>query len=387
MTKPKHTRPENSRDSRIVSIICGAIFAVFCVLYLHLLQPDLIGLEQHRASSGQTVYNPLVGTIILSTLLTLTGFLLHYLIRLPLKVSALSWMPSCYLLLILTCTHFDDIPSDAGKTPVAALCIIPVVYFISLILSRIYPYAQTEKLPLGSYLRTNLLILSLLFFVTGRFANTNHLFHYEMKVARLAGSGFYDDALQVGSHYAKTTRNLTSQRAYALSQKGELGEGLFSYPMQGSQYLLPIVQDRVFSRSNRQVFRSLGYIPNTDGDFPTTRFLEMANRRDTLSSRPLHDYLLCAYLLDRNLPAFNSLLKQTYMQSEERLPRYFREALLLSAQAHEDIRADSTTWTTQDAERFDDFLGGLQELGEDSLDAVASSCLFGDTYWHYYFFE
>ena len=226
-----------------------------------------------------------------------------------------------------------------------------------------------------------------MFFVTGRFANTNHLFHYEMKVARLVGSGFYDDALQVGSHYAKTTRNLTSQRAYALSQKGELGEGLFSYPMQGSQYLLPIVQDRVFSHNNRQVFRSLGYIPNTDGDFPTTRFLEMANRRDTLSSRTLHDYLLCAYLLDRNLPAFNSLLKLTYMQSEERLPRYYREALLLSAQAHEDLRADSTTWTTQDAERFDDFLGVLQEVGEDSLDAVASSCLFGDTYWHYYFFE
>ena len=157
--------------------------------------------------------------------------------------------------------------------------------------------------------------------------------------------------------------------------------------MQGSQYLLPIVQDRVFSRNNRQVFRSLGYIPNTDGDFPTTRFLEMANRRDTLSSRTLHDYLLCAYLLDRNLPAFNSLLKQTYMQSEERLPRYYREALLLSAQAHEDLLADSTTWTTQDAERFDDFLGVLQEVGEDSLDAVASSCLFGDTYWHYYFFE
>ena len=77
MTKPKHTRPENNRDSQVISIICGVIFAVFCVLYLHLLQPDLIGLEQHRASSGQTVYNPLVGTIILSTLLTLTGFLLH----------------------------------------------------------------------------------------------------------------------------------------------------------------------------------------------------------------------------------------------------------------------------------------------------------------------
>lgn len=387
MTKVKHTRPDKNRDSQVINIICGSVFAVFCVLYLHLLQPDLIGLEQHRASSGQTAYTPIVGTIILSSLLTLTGFLLHYLLRLPLRVSALSWVPSCYLLLILTCTHFDDIPSDVGHTPIAVLCIIPVVYFISLILSHIYPYAPTEKTPIGSYLRTNLLILSLMFFITGRFANTNHLFHYEMEIARLTDSGHYDDALQVGSHYAKTTRILTSQRAYALSLKGELGEGLFSYPMQGSQDLLPILQDRVFSDNNHQVFRSLGYIPNTDDDFPATHFLEMAHRRDTLSSRPLQDYLLCAYLLDRNLPAFTSLLQQTYMQSEERLPRYFREALLLSAQAHEDLRADSTMWTSQDTERFGAFLEVLHEAGEGNADAAASSCLIGDTYWHYYFFE
>ncbi|MBQ7182144.1 MAG: hypothetical protein IJR87_12760 [Bacteroidaceae bacterium] len=236
-------------------------------------------------------------------------------------------------------------------------------------------------------MRTNLLILAFMFFVTGRLANTNHLFHYEMKVARLADSGLYDEALQVGSHYTKTSRNLTAQRAYALSQKDKLGEDLFSYPMLGSQYLLPIMRDRVFSRNNRHVFLSLGYIPNTDGDFPVTHFLEMANRRDTLSSSTLHDYLLCAYLLDRNLPAFTSLLQQTYMQSEELLPRYYREALLLSAQAHEDLREDSTIWTTQDAELFDAFLGILKEVGEDSLDAAPCSCLFGDTYWHYYFFE
>lgn len=387
MSKTKRIRQANKGEAQIISFICGIVFAVFCVLYFYLLQSDFIGYEQHRLSAGQTVYHPIVGTVVLSVVLTLLGFLHHCFFRFPAHSVALSWFPSCYLMLLLTSVHFDDISSDGGHTPIVALCIIAILYLVVHILLHLYFKRQGEKSPMTDNLKTNLIILSVMFFFTGLLANTTHLFHYEMKVARLSDSRCFDDALKVGSHYALTTRSLSANRAYALSQKGELGEHLFSYPAQGSQDLLAIRQDSMLSRHNVQMFQHIGYVPNTDGDFPVTRFLEMAHHKDTLSSRCLADYLLCAYLLDRNLPDFVSILPQSYDMSVERLPRHFREALLLYAQAHQDLPFDSTIWTPQDAERFDTFLRLFQDGGDDSINAVVSSSLFADTYWHYYFFE
>ena len=383
----KHIRPKNNRDSQVISLICGVIFAVFCVLYLYLLQPFLIGFEQHRLSAGQTVYYPIVGTVILCVFLTFLGFIHHYLFRLPARGVALSWFPSCYLMLLLTCMHFDNIASDGGHTPIVALCVLPIIYIVVHILLHLYPDEQEERPTMTHYLKTNLLILSVMFFITGLFANTNHLFHYEIKAAGLFDSGQYDDVLRVGSRYPQTTRSLSAYRAYALSQKGELGEHLFFYPAKGSHDLLLVPQDNALSRHNMRMFRRLGFVPDTQNDFPVTRFLEIAHRRDTLSSRYLSDYLLSAYLLDRNLPDFVSLLQQTCEQYGEPLPRHFREALLLNAQAHQEMQVDSTAWTPQDEERFDAFIRIFQESRDDNVNAATSSCLFGDTYWHYYFFE
>ena len=51
-----------------------------------------------------------------------------------------------------------------------------------------------------------------------------------------------------------------------------------------------------------------------------------ALQRDSLATPLVADYLLCSYLIDRNLTAFAEALP-TYYPDSVALPRYYREAL------------------------------------------------------------
>ena len=117
----------------------------------------------------------------------------------------------------------------------------------------------------------------------------------------------FDGALRVGESNQSFTPRLTAMRAYALSRCNILGDSLFCYPLRaGSQDLLPVCPDTLI-RGNVQsdIYEYLGARPASKFSEPhVTHFLELVYQHDTIPRPQVAQYLLCSYLLDKNLKPF-----------------------------------------------------------------------------------
>ena len=77
-------------------------FTLFSLLYLFVMQADLLATAQHLLSKGQTVYSPLWGTVIITLLLLLLQGVFRRIMVYPLRFHALYYFPSCVVLGLLT---------------------------------------------------------------------------------------------------------------------------------------------------------------------------------------------------------------------------------------------------------------------------------------------
>ena len=98
MYKPTYKK----RTARMISWVCGSLFTLFSLLYLFVMQADLLATAQHLLSKGQTVYSPLWGTVIITLLLLLLQGVFRRIMVYPLRFHALYYFPSCVVLGLLT---------------------------------------------------------------------------------------------------------------------------------------------------------------------------------------------------------------------------------------------------------------------------------------------
>ena len=117
-------------------------------------------------------------------------------------------------------------------------------------------------------------------------------------------------------------------RMYALARTDALGERLFEYPVSGSSSeILPTNgKARLLLCPEDSIYRFLGARPAEPME--PERYLRMLQRRDSVPRKAIGDYLLCSYLIDKNLDRFARELGG-YYPIDERLPKHYREALTL----------------------------------------------------------
>ena len=110
----------------------------------------------------------------------------------------------------------------------------------------------------------------------------------------------------------QTDRSLTAMRVFALSRENLLGEKLFDFPQyNGSQGLLPSLSDTTYAHDwTKALYKHLGGKPGKNLK-DNTRFLELLSQRPSATAAA-KDYLLCAYLLDKNLDAFVTVLPRCH---------------------------------------------------------------------------
>jgi hypothetical protein len=225
-----------------------------------------------------------------------------------------------------------------------------------------------------------------MFFLTGLFGNSSTVPHYELKVSKLVRTGRYAESLRVGALSPQTSKTLSSLRSYALCQMDSLGDALFSYPIDsGSQSLLPVLADSFRVNNSRRIYRSLGYVPNTERSFPVKKFLSIAHSRDTLSRANLSDYLLSAYLMDRDIEGFLNSLRTSYPDPDMSLPRHYQEALVLYANQCGDTLCPSVS--TSIADDYQAFIRQKNDVSDGRSAAERCMASYAHTYWYYYFFE
>ena len=314
------SRKKNSTVA--ITVACAIVFIAYVFCYLYFMQADVLALAQFAWSGGQTHYNAMIGAVLLTVVFFLIRIGVASVTHFPKRLHSLVYFPSLVLLGILTggTMQSDGMVTAGGKVWVAlALLLLYAVVARQLGKYRPYesPLSSTSIFSQASWMNMGLLVL--MFFLCLSLGNIDRLTHNRLKMERYVAKGQYDKALLVARKSQETDSLMTMLRAYSLSKQGELGERIFSYALcGGSRALLPAVSkaERLAFSSDVQLWKHLGAAPR-EAVSDTKEFLRLLQRQE--KAKPVvDDYLLTAYLLDRNLKDFATAVKQCYdMRTEE----------------------------------------------------------------------
>lgn len=381
------TGASNSNNSTSLHAACAIVFILFVFIYLFFFQSDLLFMVQHVLSGGATHYDRLIGAIVITAVLYLVYAGAKRLYSFKGGLYAVNFFPSLLLLTALT-----GVDSDFRGNPFSEVWIwltpsLLVIYVLLALFLRYVdasrPHENTSVQGITELWR-GLLLMSVMFILVCICANSNRTFHYRLRVERLLSSGSFAKALEVGNKSDDTDASLTMLRIYALSNQKQLGERLFEYPVTGGSAALLPGGDSVrclFYPENR-IVRALSI--RRKGSMKPMEYL-LYVEKNGLAMKPVTDYILCGYLLDKNLDAFVSFVKHCYNLSSPSLPKHYREALTLYTHLR------SSPVLVYHNEVMDADYADFQKLEIRYADKRERASYvrdnYGGTYWFYYFYK
>lgn len=368
-----------------VKVVCAIIFVVFVVSYVYSFQGDLLAMTQNIWAKGQTHYHRGVGVVVITLILSLVSLGVGVLTHLPQRAFSLVFFPAFLLLGLLTAVHVDG---TSVHTSMPWLVATPVMFVAYCFLMGQIRYYQSFLTPLRStrFLShpwwTNVLLLVGMMILTYSMGNTDRTLHTRLEVERHCQQRDWNTALAVGFPQYDNDSSLTMLRALALANVGQLGDKLFAYDVSGGSLALVPQPDHSVAfmlGSDKILWRTIGVVPRDRGE-ALERFLKRELRRGTVND-VAKDYLLCSYLMDRNLKAFVAALPSFYPNAGQ-LPTHYAEAYLLYCDR---FKVKDTLTTQAMKADYADFLAVMRTNRRPELrDAAIRDAYFG-TYWYYYF--
>lgn len=378
---------DNTKNGTIITrVMCAIFFLLFTFLYLFDYQADILAVTQHVLAHGATHYNRVVGAILLTVVLWSLQFLIYGLSGLSRRFHALTYLPSMLLLGVLTdvTSHIDHEPYLGNWLwgyPLLMVVYAGVVWICRQLESIEQSTGENGVFSCMSW--QNMLMMTVIGFVVCLLGNNDPIFHYRMRMEADLSKGDYTSALQVGTDEAKTDSSLTMLRIWSLSEEHELGNKLFTYPLVGgSDAMLPNGRSvKLMMADERCLYAHLGVVFREKMS-PMT-YLEMLHRRHR-ATKAAHDWLLCAYLLDRDLRQFAQVLPKFYAINDH-LPKHYQEALILynHMTSHPVVLFRNSVG---DAD-FDDYQDLQKKYPDKRERYTALREKYGNTYWFYYQYQ
>lgn len=373
-------------NSTLLKNICAIVFILFTFVYLYFFQADLLFMIQHILSGGATHYNRTIGALIIIVVLYLVQVGTRKIGSLGNVLYSLTFFPSLVLLTILTNVdcNFSDVPFNGVRIWFMLLLLISY-YGVSLFL-KYSGGIQTHNtdFTIVGVLWKNLLCIACMFVAVCLCANCDKTFHYRLRVERFLVSDSFSKALRVGDNSDKTDVSLTMLRIYSLSKNKQLGERLFEYPLAGgSRALLPNGKEvRCLFYPESIIFKSLSI--RKKGIMTPMEYL-LYIEHNGLAMKPVTDYILCGYLLDKNLDGFVNEIKSKYDLESPTLPKHYKEALTL----YTHLRSNPVL--VYHSEVMDADYADFQKLESEYKNKCERESfvrdMYGDTYWFYYFYH
>lgn len=378
-----------NKTVRSVIVVCGLVFVAFCFLFLWRMQGSIISAGQYAFAHGQTSYNPIIGACITTFLLVLLQIGVQKMLHFTRQLYALSYLPSCVVLGFYT-SFGPSIYSglNFSWTWILMLVLLIVFCLLSKPIKRlaIFDFEEDDRnVEFWRQYGGNAIILAVLFGITACISNTNDEFHYDVNMQNYIVDGDMDAVLAEGSESEVANHDITAMRAFALSKKGELGERLFEYPQYyGSEGLLISMADTTHLLFSPLVqYRHLGALPRREHR-TAIQYLEALNRHPQQAKAPVKHYLMCAYLLDKDIESFVSEFVKHYdVSKNHKIPKHYAEALLL----YKYMQVDSVLVVYNDNEmesNYSDYR--MLEKKYKNKTELKNRCRedFGKTYWWYY---
>lgn len=360
--------------------ICNIVFVSFCFCYLYYYQADLLSLMQYTYSDGQTHYNRLWGAVLTALLLLSVNLFAIRRNKDFHTFSAWTFFPSAILLTFITGgRQTEDLNLSFGF--IACISLIAVCLYV--IFSRYihnFLRSNSEKINNNSLIKNlwiNLLIITVQFMYVCAFSNSDRLFHARLHVLQSLCEKDYDEALCTIGKLETSDRQLTTLIVYTLSKKNMLAERLFEYPLRGgSVSLLPdrtltskFGFDEIYHHLNlkipgNQIHNSIEFIRHGKG-----------------INKQAADYILCGYLMDKNLDAFVENITK-YYDINDLLPKHYREALTLYVHSHTAPKVIFKN-SIMDAD-FQDYQNMEHDITDTEERKNKLRDTYGNTYWYYY---
>lgn len=374
------------RQETPIRVVCTFVFTLFSFFYLYYFQSDVLTVLQHVFSKGQTHYDHFVG----ATLITLVLLLLQVgVVNICRKVQmawAFTFVPSALCLAALTDVEPSDVDGMLHFSSGVYLLPIGLIVFgllvwtakaTGLLQSLSFTVRSTQRL-----LWYNLLVLLLCMLFVCTCVNGSKVYHARAHAEQCIMDGMVDEALLAIENCGSSDENLTMLTAYALAQKNALAERLFEFPVKGgSEALTPYAKNMKFELIADSVFYSkLGgwYVQR----MPTMKYLDYQRRHGRMNSMAI-DYLLCGYLLDRNIDAFAANVTKYYEVNDSvALPKHYKEALVMYTHLRSTPRViyNNNVMNTD----FEDFQKLEKSVADERERQTALRDTYGNTYWYYY---
>lgn len=375
-----------------IRLMCAIVFVCFSFSFLYFFQADVLAVAQHVLSRGLTSYSPLAGALFITLLLQALQLLLFGIFRLRKRSHALTYLPSMLVLAVMTDIDSDILHHSSLGGWWWGFPLIIGVWVLLALLARALQEVESDTEPTALFSRAmwiNMLTMALLIIGMLSFSNTNAVFHYRAKAEARLLRGDWRGALKPGCKSLESNEDLLMVRMYALARTGELGERLFSYPVSGSSAaMLPAEgESRFLIYPVDSLYRFLGAKPHSQ--MTNARYLELLQRRDSVTSRQVADYQLCGLLIDKRIDEFVGKLQEHYAVGDtldiDRLPRHYREAMTL----YTHLRSNPVIVYHHTV--MDEDWDNLQDLESQYPDKTERQGKveeqYRGTYWYYYEYE
>ena len=326
-------RNRRNSSNMALNVVCTVLFVIITFIYFYSFQGDILGMTQYAWSNHETHYDRLTGCLIFTAIAFIIKSLTDFLLEFPQRLRALVYLPAMMLSGLTTAEKVDN----NGSVSISWGIIV-----FSVIVLTLYPFIVTKFKKLSEFniserdgstvltvWWTNMLVMLLLTVMMYSMGNTDRTLHTRLKVERLCHEGKYDEALAVGVPKYDRDKALTMWRAYALAKTDGMGERLFNYNISNAQKtLLPKLKGEPHALLNDcyPIWQVLGFVPRKIDERPEL-YLKREIRRGTARSA-VKDYLLCTYLINKDLNNFVETLPK-YYNKENELPKHYAEALIL----------------------------------------------------------
>ena len=376
--------PHKKNGTITTKVVCAVCFLIFSFVWLYWFQADVLAVAHHVLSGGVTHYDRTVGAVIITLTLFLLQLGVYAVTRLSRRTHALTYLPSMLVLAILSDVDTDiDRHSSLGHWLWLAPLILLLWGGAVWLARKMFPFDRDDDTLTGLLSQRcwmNLLQMALMMLFVALVGNGNAVFHFRAHAETAALRGDVDEMLRVGRRSHETDASLTMLRAYALARKGELGDRLFEYPVAGTgDNLLPTYSHLQILPPDT-IWRFLGARPA----FPMSaqRYFYCLEH-DSLATPAVKDYVLCAYLMDRNLDAFVAALPR-YYEVNDSLPRHYREALIVYQRSRMNPQVTyREAVIDEDWKNFRQLEGQYPVASERQLKVFEH---YEGSYWYYYYY-
>ena len=381
-----YSKSDKGSSTIIIRVMCATIFVLFTWGWLYFFQADALAMTQHVLSDGLTHYNRFVGALIITAILMILQYVINNTTKLNKRFHALTYMPSMLLLAMLTDISQTIDNGISISRSIWLVVVFAVIWGAMIFFVRQYENVDKEfHIPLFSRsMWMNLLMMSAMIICVAWIGNTNAVFQYRMKVEGHLMRGEYHQARKVGQKSLESDADLMMLRMYALARCNELGEHLFEYPITGnsSQILPTSGKTKMLLCPTDSIYKFMGARPAVPME--PERYLAMLQRRDSVNHIAIADYLLCGYLIDKQLDRFAQEISHYYPLNAQ-LPKHYREALTLYTHSR------SNPSVVYQVPEVEENYANYQELKKQYRDPMEQKTRVSEeyrgTYWYFYDYE